>query len=63
MRKSSRRLLWLVAAQMPAPSMRDAYEHFSAVHCQEATAGASEDQIVAMSQEGAGRDALLQTQR
>lgn len=31
--------------------------------CQEATAGASEDQIVAMSQEGAGRDALLQTQR
>lgn len=24
----------LVAAQMPAPSTRDAYEHFSAVDCQ-----------------------------
>lgn len=29
----------------------------------EATAGAGEDQTVAMSQEGAGRDVLLQTQR
>lgn len=34
MRKSSRRLLWLVTAQMPAPSTRDAYEHISAVDCQ-----------------------------